>query len=183
MEINNDGAVVGRGTLSTRNNATQTAMQYQGGVRTSLTNRESEATDINNAGQIVGRLADVHPDTGFLHTASIGFRSLDDLLQDNPQDTNLWFSKDNNPNGSFFQEKQVEATSEPLGGGFPVIVGDKQVPGFMFADGVQRRMGFILRPIGSAMASALVPGSVPEPASAMLVVSGLLPLFAARRWR
>jgi hypothetical protein len=181
IEINNDGTVVGRGSLSARSNTTKTAMSYASGVRTSLSNRESEATDINNAGQIVGRITDVQPATGFLHTVGIGFWPLDNLLQDNPQDTSLWFSKD--PRDNFFQEQQIEAMSEPLSGGYPVIVGYKQVPGFMFSDGVQRRMGFILRPISSAMSSALTVGSVPEPMGAMLFALAILPLVATTRRR
>jgi hypothetical protein len=184
VEINNQSVVAGRGSLSSRGNPTQTAMKYAGGVKTPLvSNRDSEAFDINDVGQIVGRLYDSNPDTGFLFDPTSGFWSLNDLLQDNAQDTAIWYSTDNNPNDSFFQDIEVEAMSEPLVAGYPLIAGNKLLPASTFPDGVQRRLGFILTPISGATATSLVAVSAPEPVSLYMIATGLLPLLTKRSRR
>jgi hypothetical protein len=180
-EINNAGTVVGRGSLSTKGNPTLTAMKYENGVKTPLSNVSSEASDINDAGQVTGRINSTNNrsiPTAFLYDPTQGFWSLNDLIQDTAEDELYW-----NCVSGFDLSTSVEAMSEPLSSGYPVMIGHRTVLGSVFPDGVDRQLGFILTPISPAMSSALVAASVPEPSSCLLVTMALLSLNAARRRR
>jgi probable HAF family extracellular repeat protein len=183
QEINNDGTVVGKGTLSNKGNPTltATAMKYDGGVKSQLvSSRNSEAFDINDAGQVVGRIDPASGNsipTAFLYDPSQGFWSLNDLIQDTNQDEAYW------RNGDSGVSVSVQAMSERLSSGYPVIVGDRTVSGSMFSDGIDRHLGFILTPIGGGMASALQAGAIPEPATVALVALALLSLATRRGQR
>jgi hypothetical protein len=177
VEINNAGTVVGLGSLSTKGNPTLVAMKYANGVKTPLvSNVASEAFDINDDEQVVGRIDSTtrSSSTAFLYDPNQGFWSLNDLIQDTNQDEAYWLSYGYNDGMS------VQAMSERLSSGYPVIVGDRTVSGSMFSDGIDRHLGFILTPIGGGMASALVAGSVPEPTSVALLILGLLSLVIRR---
>jgi hypothetical protein len=146
-------------------------------VKTPLSDLSSEAFDINDAGQVAGRINRTSKTaaTPFVYDdATQGFWSLNDLIQDTAQDEFYW-------NCSWEFDVSVEAMSEPLSSGYPVIVGHRLVLGSIFPDGVDRRLGFILTPTSGAMPSALVAGSVPEPASEFLLIAGLLATGLKRR--
>jgi hypothetical protein len=182
LEINNEGTVVGRGgALKGKNTHYVKAVTFNSDDgKKQLTEQISTATAINDAGQVSGQIHNVSgkpniPDSAFIYDPVTKFWSITDLLQDSTQDIALWKSID-----GAFQGPTVGAISEPLvPGGYPLIVGDKLVPGSMFADGVQRRLGFILTPISGGTSSALIAGSVPEPTSLWLLVTIVMPLLAA----
>jgi hypothetical protein len=115
------------------------------------------------------------PDDAFIYDPVTKFWRMSGLIQD-AADLALW----NNQPG-VFDSPDIQGMSEPLvPGGYPLIVGNKPMPGSLFPDGVGRHVGFILKPIGSAMSSALVSASVPEPTSLMLLIAGPLALSARR---
>jgi hypothetical protein len=177
-EINNTGTVVGSGSLSNKGHPIRVAMKYASGVKTPLTNLSSDAVDINDAGQVAGRINATNRSiaTAFLYDPTRGFWSLNDLIQDTAQDEAYWTN-----GASLSVSLSVQGMSEPTSSGYPVMVGNRTVLGSMFPDGVARNLGFILTPINSATLSALVAGSVPEPSSCLLLAIALLSLNAARR--
>jgi hypothetical protein len=179
-EINNAGTVVGRGKLSSSRSPKLTAMKYENGVKTPLSGLSSEASDINVAGQVAGRINSTGRTaaTPFVYDPTQGFWSLNDLIRDTAQDEFYW-----NCSSEFDFMLFVEAMSEPLSSGYPVIVGHRTVLGSVFPDGVDRQLGFILMPTSGATSSALVAASVPEPSSCLLVAIALLSLNAAGRRR
>jgi hypothetical protein len=116
------------------------------------------------------------PDDDFIYDPVAKFWRVSGLIQD-ATDLALW----NNQPG-VFDSPDIQGMSEPLvPGGCPLTVGNKPMPGSLFPDGVGRQVSFILKPIGSAMSSALKAAAVPEPTAILLLAVGLMTLPARRR--
>jgi hypothetical protein len=181
IEINDSGTVVGHGDLRSRGNP-YTAVTYNAvGGKKQLTDLRSIATTINDSAQVAGEVyattSPSAPDDAFLFDPVTKFWRISGLIQD-AADLALW----NSQTAEGTESPDIQGMSEPLvPGGYPLIAGNKFMPGSLFADGVRREVGFILKPISGAMSSALVSASVPEPATALLVVVGLLALNLRRR--
>lgn len=63
---------------------------------------------------------------------------------------------------------------------YPLIVGSRRIPSWMFVDGVERQWGFILTP--SAISGGAAATAIPEPASFVLACLGMLMLINHRRF-
>jgi hypothetical protein len=180
IEINDSGTVVGHGDLRSKGNP-YTAVTYNAvGGKKQLTDLRSIATSINNSGQVAGEVyattSPSAPDDAFFYDPVAKFWRISGLIQD-AADLALW----NSQTADGTESPDIQGMSEPLvPGGYPLIVGNKFMPGSLFADGVRRKVGFILKPISGAMSSALVSASVPEPANCLLLSVGLLPLVVRR---
>jgi hypothetical protein len=140
----------------------------------------SRATTINDAGQVAGEAITTSPvsapDDVFIYDPVAKFLRVSGLIQD-PADLALW----NIQTADGIESPDIHGMSEPLvPGGYPLLVGNKRMRGSLFADGIARQVGFILKPISSVMSSALVSASLPEPATFLLVSIGLVPLVVRR---
>jgi hypothetical protein len=185
IEINDAGTVVGSGNVKVKGTGAAAAITYNALTgKKQLTDVTSYATAINELGQVAGEVYPTSNGTGIVDDAFIydpvaKFWRISGLIQD-PADLALW----KNQTAGASESPDIQGMSEPLvPGGYPLIVGARNMPGSMFPDGVGRQVGFILTPIGGGMASALVAGSVPEPTSAALLVLALLSLATRRGQR
>jgi hypothetical protein len=180
IEINDAGTVVGPGDLKGKGSLTAKAITYNAvGGKKQLTDKNSSATTINEFGQVAGEIHSTSgssriTDDAFIYDPVAKFWPISTLLQDSTHDIDLWKSQ-----VTLGGAPDIQGISEPLApGGYPLILGHKLVPGSMFPDGIQRRLGFILKPISSAMSSGLVGGSVPEPTTFFLLILLMLGLLS-----
>jgi hypothetical protein len=181
IEINDSGTVAGTGELRSKGSTPAKAVTYNAvGGKKQLTDLTSLATTINDLGQVAGEVITQSPvsapDDAFIYDPVAKFWRVSGLIQD-PADLALW----NIQTADGIESPDIHDMSEPLvPGGYPLIVGNKRMRGSLFTDGVARQVGFILKPISSAMSSGLVSASIPEPATFVLMSIGLVPLVVRR---
>jgi hypothetical protein len=185
IEINDSDTVVGPGELRSKGSPSVKAVTYNAiGGKSQLTDLTSWATTINDLGQVAGEVYTTSGTTGspgdaFIYDPVAKFWRISGMIQD-PVDLALW----NNQIAGAAESPDIQGMSAPLeSGGYPLIVGNKFMSGSLFADGVRRQVGFILKPITGGTMSALIAGSVPEPTTAVITTLALVPLFVAQRRR
>lgn len=177
-DINNQGIVAGGGSLTGQGNVNIEAVHYSADDGKWLLDENgsnSWATTINNAGQSSGRINIRDrkvPDTSFIYDPVEGFWSINDLINDTPEDTSIWFA-----GKIVYNVPDVSAISEPLADGFPLMVGSKTVPASHHPSGEDTEVAFILTPFTLASANG---SPVPEPTGLVLLTTALVVLG---RWR